>query len=67
MRGQGGPKGEEFPWIQQLIAAGLSIGVSKRELFEHYYLDEFPEVIRLYGEMNSGKDPDVEEVFIDQL
>lgn len=38
-------------WLQRLIAVCVSIGISKRDLFECYYVDEIGEVIHEYGEM----------------
>jgi hypothetical protein len=41
------------------------MGISKRELFEDYYFDEFLIVSEQYVKMK--KVPDQEEVFIDQI
>jgi len=41
------------------------MGISKRELFEEYYLDEFLCVSEQYVKMKQV--PEHEEVFIDQL
>ena|GEM_PF-1672486 len=32
-------------WLQELIAAALVYGISKRELFEDYYFDEIAAVL----------------------
>ena len=42
-----------------MIAAALSMGVSKRELFETYYMDEFIEVCRKYNEIKHPGDEEI--------
>ena len=48
--------------LQQLIASGLRIGVSKRELLEDYYLDELVLVFEAYSEPRGEKEEDIREV-----
>lgn len=52
-----------------MIAAGLKIGIGKRELLEDYYLDELPLIFEQYSAL-SGEDPDggtAEEAFADDI
>lgn len=42
-----------------MIAAGLSIGIGKRELMEDYYPEELGEII---GQWNELHDPNREEI-----
>ena len=41
-----------------MIASGLTMGISKRELLEDYYMDEIADII---GEWNRLHNPDAEE------
>lgn len=44
------------------------MGISKRDLFECYYYDEFLLVLQEHNKLHAVKDePENEEVFIDQL
>ncbi len=45
-KGQGGAADEQ--WLQRLIATGLKIGISKRELMEDYYPDELSLIFEAY-------------------
>lgn len=48
-------------WLQRLIACCLSMGISKRDLFNDYYMDEIGEIIFEHNEMHRTKEePDVE-------
>ena len=38
-------------WLQELIAAALIYGISKRELFEDYYFDEVAAVLGKCAEL----------------
>lgn len=38
-----------------MIAQGLTIGISKRELLEDYYPDEVPLIFEAWGEMHGVK------------
>lgn len=52
-----------------MIAAGLKIGIGKRELLEDYYLDELPLIFEQYGAL-SKVDPEggeIEEAFADDI
>lgn len=53
-----GSHGRSEHWFQGLIAAALSIGISKRELLNDYYMDEIGPV---FEEWNRLHDPDREE------
>jgi len=55
---------DEF-WVQSLIVTARMMGISKRELLEDYYLDEFLLISDKFVKMKSPKQN--EEVFIDQL
>lgn len=49
-------------WLQRLIASALSIGISKRELFEDYYLDEVGEVMAEWNALhNRSRDEETEK------
>lgn len=53
-------------WLQRLIACGLKLGISKRELFEDYYMEEIGEVIHEYNLLSGfAEEPEVssEEFF----
>lgn len=41
----------------------LHIGISKRELFEDYYVDEIRDIFDVYSELNGGKER-IEEVHV---
>lgn len=43
-------------WLQGLIACCLTIGISKRELFEDYYIDEITEIIREHNLLHSPRE-----------
>ena len=53
-----GSHGRSEHWFQGLIAAALSIGISKRELLNDYYMDEIGPI---FEEWNRLHDPDREE------
>jgi len=50
-----------------MVAVGLTLGISKRELLESYYLDEFTAIVEQHNKMNAVNKSGNEEVFIDQL
>ena len=54
-------------WLQGLIAAGLKIGISKRELLEDYYPDELALVFSEYARLSMPPEERVEEAFGDDL
>ena len=56
-KGQGA-HGREKSWFQGLIAAALSIGISKRELLNDYYMEE---IGLIFEEWNRLHDPNREE------
>lgn len=49
-----------------MIAAGLKIGISKRELMEDYYPDELTLVFERYAELTNPKEKP-EETYADAL
>lgn len=49
-------------WLQNLIAGGLSIGISKRELLEDYYIDEISEVIAGWNRLHNPDSDRIETV-----
>ncbi len=51
-----GTRGDGDAWFQRLIASALSIGISKRELLEDYYMDEIGEVIRAWNNLHGAGD-----------
>ena len=55
--------------MQGLIACCLSIGISKRELFEDYYLDEIREVILEHNRLHTlvEKEKVAEAVYCDDF
>lgn len=55
-------------WLQDLIVAGLAIGISKKELLEDYYWDEVPLIFESYSKLHSSKKEEtVEEAYIDDI
>lgn len=48
-----------------MIAAGLKIGISKRELLEDYYPDELPLIFESYAELSNPKER-VDLVYADE-
>lgn len=40
-------------WLQKWIAIGETIGISKKDILEGYYLDEFLTVLDMYNEIQS--------------
>lgn len=51
-------------WFQRLIAAGLKIGISKRELLEEYYPGELAVIFEQYAALS---EPEPEETYADDL
>lgn len=50
-------------WLQKWIAIAASIGISRRELLEEYYFDEFILTLDAYNELHAIQTEDaVEEV-----
>lgn len=49
-----------------MIAAGLKIGISKRELMEDYYPDELTLVFERYAQLTHPKD-EPQEAYADAL
>jgi hypothetical protein len=55
-------------WLQDLIVAGLAIGISKKELLEDYYWDEIPLIFEAYSRLHdTKKKEEVEEAYIDDI
>lgn len=54
-------------WFQGLIAAGLKIGISKRELLEDYYPDELALVFSEYARLSGPPEEREEEVYGEDL
>ena len=50
-----------------MIAAGLKIGISKRELLEDYYPDELALVFSEYARLSMPPEERVEEAYGDDL
>lgn len=52
-----------------MIAAGLKIGIGKRELLEDYYLDELPLIFEQYNVLSGaeGAGGTAEEAFADDI
>ena len=40
------------------------MGIPKRELFEDYYMDEFPEIARAYAKMKSPPEKEEETEYV---
>lgn len=43
-------------WLQKLIAAGLCIGIGKRELLNDYYMDEIGVILEEWNALKKGED-----------
>lgn len=60
-KGQGA-HGREESWFQGLIAAALSIGISKRELLNDYYMDEIGLIFEAWNRLHDPNREETEEV-----
>lgn len=55
-------------WLQDIIVAGLEIGISKKELLEDYYFDEISIIFDRYNKMHKIDEEDnEEEVYWDSI
>lgn len=61
---QSAPGAANEAWFQRLIAAGLKMGISKRELLEDYYPGELAVVFAQYAALG---EPEPEESYADEL
>lgn len=52
-------------WLQKLIVCCLKIGISKRELFEDYYIDELEHIFKQYNSFN--QEDEVTYVGVDEF
>lgn len=52
-------------WLQKLIVCCLKIGISKRELFEDYYIDELEHIFEQYNSFN--QEDEVTYVGVDEF
>ena len=43
-------------WLQRLIVCCMSIGISKSELFAHYYFEEIPLIFEAYNTLHDHDD-----------
>ena len=52
-------------WLQRLIAQGLMMGISKRELLADYYPDELAAVLKAWSDIHGcSKTQDTEPVSV---
>lgn len=54
-------------WFQGLIAAGLKIGISKRELLNDYYPDELALVFSEYARLSNPREEEIQDAYGDEL
>ena len=52
-------------WLQKLIVCCLKIGISKKELFEDYYIDEIEHIFKQYNSFN--QEDEVTYVGVDEF
>ena len=62
-----GTRGDGDAWLQKLIASALTIGISKRELLEEYYMDEIGEVIKAWNALHDPQGGSGETKIVDPL
>ena len=49
-------------WLQRTIAICAKIGISKKELYENYYINEIPIIMQEYADLNKVESKDETEV-----
>lgn len=54
-------------WLQRWLAAAQSVGITKSELFNQYYYDEFIAVMDEYNDMHTLDRDKEETVFADEF
>ena len=54
-------------WLQRWLAAAQSVGITKSELFEKYYYDEFIAVMDEYADMHTLDDNKQKAVYADEI
>lgn len=62
-----GTRGDGDAWLQKLISSALTIGISKRELLEEYYMDEIGEVIKAWNALHDPQGDSGETKMVDPL
>ncbi|MEE1076250.1 MAG: hypothetical protein UHY68_03180, partial [Acutalibacteraceae bacterium] len=54
-------------WLQRWLAAAQSVGITKSELFNQYYYDEFISVMDEYNDMHTLEKDKQEAVYADEF